>query len=140
MLSNDRSIELIFHFFHFLFFLISCWAFIPIQVPVSFKLFVESIFCLFLTCVYHIYFIIVHWSWKLSLGAISNFRWAVSKPDIRSCFSHMLVKFRGEGCGFCGCTYLNQYIDWLQVSSSSYSKLNFIGKCCLKVQKGPLVL
>ena len=31
----------------------------------SFNLFVQSLFCLLLTCVYHIYWVIIHWSWNL---------------------------------------------------------------------------
>ena len=36
---------------------------------ISFDLFVQALF-LFLTCVYHIYDISIHWYWNLSLGVI----------------------------------------------------------------------
>ena len=40
---------------------------------ISFKFFVQAIFRWFLTCVYYIYLIRVHWSWNLSLGVIVKF-------------------------------------------------------------------
>ena len=57
------------------------------------------IICWFLTCVYHNYWIRVHWSLNLSLGVIANFQWDVSKLDIQTCFTcrfaedHMFFKF-----------------------------------------------
>ena len=49
----------------------------------SFDFFVQTFFCWLLACVYHIYWIIVHWPWILSLGVIANFQWSVSKLDMQ---------------------------------------------------------
>ena len=116
----------------FLLFLIPWWAFIPIQVIISFNFFAQSIFCWLLTCVYHIYWIRVNWYWHLSLGVIANFQSAVSKQEIRICFPHRILEGHGERSGFCDFTCCNQYIDWLQGSSSSYSSLRFCRKVLAK--------
>ena len=50
---------------------------------ISIKFFVEGLFCWFLTCVYHIYWISINWSWNFSLGVIGNCHWGVSKTDMR---------------------------------------------------------
>ena len=50
---------------------------------ITFKFFVRAFFCLSLTCVYHIYWISVHWSWNLSSSVIANCQWAICKPDVR---------------------------------------------------------
>ena len=80
----------------------------------SFKLFSKSFFCWMFTCVYHIYWIIVHWYWNLSLGVIENCQWSISKPDMRICFPCRFVEGCGEVSGFCDLTYCHEYIDWLQ--------------------------
>ena len=64
------------------------------QVILSFKLFVRSIFFK-LTFVNCIYLVSVHWSWNFSSGLIANFQWSVSKLDIRIWFPRRPV----EGCG-----------------------------------------
>ena len=92
---------------------------------ISFKLFVQDFFSWFLTCVYHIDCIIIHWSWNFSSDVIANFQWSVSKPDIWVCFPCGFVEGRGEGYVFCYFTCRNQYIYWIQGSSSSYSSLKF---------------
>ena len=50
---------------------------------ISFKFFVQALFCWFLTCVYFIYCIVVHWSWNLSLSVLETFLRKVSKPGIQ---------------------------------------------------------
>ena len=59
---------------------------------ISFILFVQDLFCCFLTRVYHIYCISVHWYWNLSSGVIENCEWDVSKPDIQIFFPAGLWK------------------------------------------------
>ena len=86
---------------------------------ISFKFFSQAFFSILLNFVYHIYFISVYWSWNLSLGVMENFQWAVSKPDILTWFLWRSVEVRGEGDSFCDCTCLQEYIDWIQGSSSS---------------------
>ena len=63
---------------------------------ISFNFFTEALFYWLLTCVYHIYWIIVHWSWNLYSGAIGICKWAISKPDIQIFFP--LRFFGGRGC------------------------------------------
>ena len=48
-------------------------------LKIDFKIFAQYFFCWLLTCVYHIHWIIYHWSWKLSVGVVSNCQWDVSK-------------------------------------------------------------
>ena len=86
---------------------------------ISFRFFIQAFFCSFLTCVYHIYWIIIHWFWNLSSGFIENFQWDVYKPDIQICFPHRFVEGRGEGAGFFCFACLRQYIDCIQGISSS---------------------
>ena len=74
---------------------------------ISFKFSVKALFCLLLTCVYHIYWISVHWSWNLSSGVLENFQWAISKPDTRICFPHRFLEGRGKGASFCGFTCIH---------------------------------
>ena len=38
-----------------------------------FKSFAQAVLCLFLTCVYHVYWIIFNWYWNLSLCVIAKF-------------------------------------------------------------------
>ena len=59
---------------------------------ISFKLFVQAFFYWLLTCVYHMYWISVHWSWNLYLGVLANHQWTISKLDICICFYHRLVE------------------------------------------------
>ena len=40
---------------------------------------IKDFFCWFLTCVYCIYWVSVHWSWNLSSGVLENCLWKVSK-------------------------------------------------------------
>ena len=86
---------------------------------ISFKFYVKALFCWLLTCVNHIYWIRVHWSINLSTGVLENCQWAVSKPDIRIWFPRRFLVGYDEGAGFCDFTFCHQYIDWLQVNSSS---------------------
>ena len=101
------------------------WSFSLFDKKISSKFFVQALFYLLLTYVYHIYRISNHWYWNLYLVAIATCQWDVSKPDIRICFPHRLVKGRSEGAVFCCCTCHNQYIDWFQGISSNYSSLKF---------------
>ena len=144
MLSNDRLIELTFHCFYIVFeysrfiklplnqnkLFLFLWLFIHqvfffgVQCDSSettFKLFIFALFCLLLTCVYHIHLISVHLPWILSLGVIVNLQWDVSKPDIQICFPCRFVEGHGEGASYCDCNCCNKYIDWIQRNSSSYS-------------------
>ena len=73
--------------------LFSWWTVKPVQVIISIKFFIQAVFWL-LTCVYHIYWMCIHWSWSLSSGVIANCQWAGSKLYIQICFLHRLV----EGC------------------------------------------
>ena len=59
-----------------------------------------SLLFLLLTCVYHIYWISVHLSWKLFLGVLENCQWTVSKLDIKFCFPRRFVESRDEGDSF----------------------------------------
>ena len=68
---------------------------------ISFELFVQAFFCWLLTCVYHIYWIRVNWSWNLTLVVLTNCMWVVSKPDILICSPCRFVEVCGEGTGFC---------------------------------------
>ena len=77
----------------------------------------QTSFCWLLTCVYHIYWIRVHWYWNLSLGMLENCQWAIYQPDIEICFLCRFVKGHGEGASFCDLTCNCQYIDCLQCSS-----------------------
>ena len=67
---------------------------------ISFTFFVKAFFCLFLTCVHHIYCIRVHWFWNLCWVFIENLQWAVSKLDMPICFSRSFMEGHGEGAGF----------------------------------------
>ena len=96
-----------------------------IQICFPFKFFVQYFLCLLLTCVYHIHWVEVHWSWNLSSGELENCQWAVSKPDVRVCFPRRFVEGRGEGASFCDFICRHQCIDCIQGSSSSYSILKF---------------
>ena len=87
---------------------------------ISTKFFVQDFFCWFLTCVYHIYWISIHWSWNLSLGVLANFPWDVFKPDIRIWPSRRFVEGCGEVAVFFNFTCYHKYIDWLQGSYSSW--------------------
>ena len=66
---------------------------------ISFKLFVQALFCWFLTCVYFIQWISAHWSLNLSLGMLANCLLAVSKLDIHLCSPHKFLEGSGEGDG-----------------------------------------
>ena len=77
---------------------------------ISFKLFSQDFLCRFLTCLFFIYWISVHWSWNLSLGLIENFLWVVSKPGIRIWFPWSYVEVHGEGVG---CVAALLIINWL---------------------------
>ena len=50
-----------------------------------------------MTCVYHIYWISVNWSWNLSLSVLTICQWDPSKPDVRIYFPSNFVEGRGEG-------------------------------------------
>ena len=139
MFSNNRSIEITFNYFYLvLLLLISWWIVTLIQVLVSFKLFVQSIFCLFLTCMYHIYWISVHWSWKLSSGVIANRQWSVSKPYIRSCFPRKLAEGGGKGLSFfIAPVTINTFIGFKKVPRV-IEMWNCIYNCWPKGHKVPL--
>ena len=94
---------------------IDCFAWSKI----SFQLFFQVFFFWFLTCVYHIYWISVHWYWNLSSIVIEKLQWTASKMDIHIFFPCRFVEVHGEGAGFCDFTCSHQYIDWIQGSSSS---------------------
>ena len=80
----------------------------------SFKFFKQACFCWFLTCVYWIYWIIVHLSQNLSLSVIENVLWSVYKPDTHICFPSQDHGRSWQGCRFCGYTFNHQWIDWFQ--------------------------
>ena len=122
MLLDDCSIELTFDFFVYLFF-VYLNTVKPIQLLIAFKLFIQSFLGWLFTCVYHIYCIIVHWSWNLSSGVIENRQWSVYKLDIQICFPRMILEGSGEVVSVFYFTFRNQYIDLIQGSSSSYSSL-----------------
>ena len=67
-------------------------------------------FCLFLTCIYLIYWMNVHWYWNVSLGVIENCMWAISKPEIWICFPCRFVEGRDESAG---CVVAVFIINWL---------------------------
>ena len=111
MFSNDRLIELTFHFFCFfnhywflklqfnrynlllfLLFIICRLLFFGVLV-IIFASFIVDLFV-------RIYWIRVHWSWNLSLGVLANFLWAVSKPDMRIFFPCKFTEGYGEGAGW----------------------------------------
>ena len=98
----------------------SCQLIALIYLKISIKLFIKYFFCWFLTCVYHIYCIRIHWSWNLSLGVLENFQWAVSKLYIWIFYPHRFLEGCGEGASFCDFTCSHQNIDWFQGSSSSW--------------------
>ena len=75
---------------------------------ISFKLFVQALFCWFLTSVYHIYWIHINWSWNLSLVVLENCQWSVSKTDTQIYYPHRSVEGRDEGDGFCDFTSHHQ--------------------------------
>ena len=81
------------------------WIFLILNIL---QLIFQALFCLLLTCVYHIYYIIVHLSWNLSSGVISNYQWSLFKLDICIYFPHRFVEGREEGDGFCYFTYHRQ--------------------------------
>ena len=113
MFSKKCQIELTFHYFYIVFdyswfleiqlnwykLFLSIRSFIC-QVllfevsKISFKIFVQAFFCSLLTCVYHIYWISVYWSWNLSLGVLENLQWNLSKQGIQI---HLPCRFV-EGC------------------------------------------
>ena len=125
MFSNNRSVKLYFKYFYiFILLLISKWTVIMIQVPISFKFFVQAIFCWLFACVYYIYCIVVNWSWKLSLYVIANRYWAIYKIYIRICSPAGLWKVLAKVVIF--------LLRLLQSSSSNYSSLICVGKCWLK--------
>ena len=66
---------------------------------ISLKLFTLTWFCWFLTCVYWIYWISVHWHWHMYLGGIKNYLWDVSKSETRIYFPCRFVEGCGEGAG-----------------------------------------
>ena len=107
---------------------------------ISTKLFVQDLFCWLLTCVYHIYYISVHWSWKLSLGVFENCQWDVSKLYIWILCSCRFVEACGKGAGFCDFICCHQYIDWIQGSSSSYSIFQLCGQVLDQDAKSPIGL
>ena len=113
---------------------------------IPFNFFVQSFFCWFLTCVYHIYWINIRWSWKLSSGVLENFQWDVSKPYIRICFPCRFVEVCGKGAGFfispsvvnifIGFKSVPQvYYYWLQVNHLKVF-LSFFVKCILRIVRG----
>ena len=75
---------------------IDCFAWYKI----SLKFFAQNFFCWLFTCVYHIYWNSVHWSWNASSNVLSNCYWAISKPAIYICFRHRFVEGTGEGAIF----------------------------------------
>ena len=138
MFSNNHLIELTFNYFYIFY---SSSLFIEIQLnqykfflffqifinkvllfgvyKTSVKILIQAFFCWFLTCVYHIYWISVNWSWKLSLGFIENGQWAIYKLDMWICSPRRFVEGCGSGDGFCDCACCNWYINWIQGSSRS---------------------
>ena len=61
-----------------------------------------------LTCVYHIYWISIHWSLNLSSGVLEKCQWNVSKSDIQTFFPCRFVKCHGESAGCCDFTCSHQ--------------------------------
>ena len=74
---------------------IDCFAWSKI----SSKFFVQDFVCWFLNCVYLIYWISVHWYWKLSLGVLENCLWDVYKSDTQLRFPCRFVEGCGKGAG-----------------------------------------
>ena len=70
---------------------------------ISFKFFVQALFCWLLTFVYHIYWIRAHSSWTFYLGVFENYQWEVSKLDIWIWFPRRFM------CR----TMSSRYIIWL---------------------------
>ena len=87
---------------------------------ISIELFIQSFLCWLLTCVYHIYWIRVNWSWNLTLVVLTNCMWVVSKPDILICFPCRFVEGWWRGYRVLWFTCHRQYIDCLQGSYSSF--------------------
>ena len=67
---------------------------------ISFKFFIQALFCRFFTCVYHIYCIRFLWYWNLTSGVLENCQWAVSKPDTRSFFPCRILEGCDKGASF----------------------------------------
>ena len=104
---------------------------------ISFKFFVKSFFCWLLTFVYHIHWISIHWSWNLYSGVLANFQWAVSKPDIQSCFLRSFVRDIGKIAGVFDSTCRHQYIN--QVKYPQIIQVcSCVDRCWPKGNKGPL--
>ena len=76
---------------------------------ISFKFFSKEFIYLLLTCVFFIYWIIIHWYWNLYLVVIINFLWDASKPDIRICFPFRFVEGCGKGVSFVAVLFI---INW----------------------------
>ena len=74
---------------------------------------VQAFFCWLLSCVYRIYWIIVHFYWNLSLSLLANCQWAVSKLDVQIFFHRRFVEGRGKVTGIYDFTFRHQYINWV---------------------------
>ena len=86
-----------------------------IALFLSVKFFVQDFLSLLLTCVYHICWIRVHWSWNFSLGVSENFQWAVYKPHIHICFPRRFVEGCGEGEVFLPYVAINISVGFKQL-------------------------
>ena len=79
---------------------------------ISFKFFVQALFCWLLYFVYFVYWISVHWYWNLSLGVLENCLWAVSKWYIQLFFPRRFVEVHGEGAS-CVVSLVVLILRWL---------------------------
>ena len=85
------------------------------------QVFVQYFFCWFLTCMYNIFWISVHWSWYLFSGVLANCQWGVSKPDIRFCFLRRFVEGHGKCSGFViSPVIINKLIGFKAVNQFGY--------------------
>ena len=88
---------------------------------ISFKLFTQCFLCWFLTCVFCIYRISIHWSEHFSLSMISNFLWAIYKPDIRIWLPCRFVEGCGKGGGCVDSLVIINLFTVFKSTTPSYS-------------------
>ena len=102
----------------YLFKWIDCFAWYNIYI----KLFSQDLFCWFLTCVYIVYLIGVHWYINFSLGAFDIF---VGRIKIGHTYllSPQVFGRSWQEWWLCDLTCHNQLIDWIQVNHPKLSLL-----------------
>ena len=85
---------------------------------ISFKLFIQYLLCWFLTCVYHNYWISIHWSWNVSSVCVRKFPIGCIQTGHTDFLPLQVYGRLWWGCRFFYFTCLHQYIHYPQGSSS----------------------